>query len=41
MGRGIKRTTRAREIIDCTGDSDVVRILGLGVLQDQARQPGA
>ncbi len=41
MGRGIRRTTRAREIIDCTGDSDVVRILGLGVLRAPARQPGA
>lgn len=41
MGRGIKRTTRAREMIDCTGDSDVLRILGLGTLRDQTRQPGA
>jgi flavin-dependent dehydrogenase len=39
-GRGIKRITRAKEIIDCTGDSDVVRILGLGVLHDKVRQPG-
>jgi len=41
MGRGIQRVTRAREIIDCTGDSDVVRILGLGVLRDDVRQPGS
>jgi hypothetical protein len=41
LGRGIKRITKAKEIIDCTGDSDVVRILGLGVLRDKARQPGA
>jgi hypothetical protein len=40
LGRGIKRITRAKEIIDCTGDSDVVRILGLGVLRDDVRQPG-
>jgi len=40
LGRGIKRITKAREIIDCTGDSDVVRILGLGVLYDEVRQPG-
>jgi hypothetical protein len=39
-GRGIQRITRAKEIIDCTGDSDVVRILGLGVLHDKVRQPG-
>jgi len=41
LGRGIKRVTKAKEIIDCTGDSDVVRILGLGVLRDKVRQPGA
>jgi hypothetical protein len=40
LGRGIKRITKAKEIIDCTGDSDVVRILGLGVLHDEGRQPG-
>ncbi len=40
LGRGIRRITRAREIIDCTGDSDVVRILGLGVLHSKIRQPG-
>jgi hypothetical protein len=39
-GRGVTRITRAREIIDCTGDSDVVRSLGLGVLRDEVRQPG-
>ena len=41
LGRGIQRTTVAREIIDCTGDSDVVRALGLEVLYDEVRQPGA
>jgi len=41
LGRGIKRITKAKEIIDCTGDFDVVRILGLGVLRDKVRQPGA
>ena len=41
LGRGIRRITTAREIIDCTGDCDVVRILGLGVLRDDVRQPGA
>jgi len=40
LGRGIKRLTRAREIIDCTGDSDVLRILGLDVLHSKVRQPG-
>lgn len=41
LGRGIRRITTAREIIDCTGDSDVVRALGLEVMYDQVRQPGA
>ena len=40
FGRGIRRITRVREIIDCTGDCDVVRCLGLGVLRDEIRQPG-
>jgi hypothetical protein len=39
-GRGVTRITVAKEIIDCTGDADVVRILGLGVLRDEVRQPG-
>ena len=41
LGRGINRITKAKEIIDCTGDCDVVRMLGLGVLRDEVRQPGA
>ncbi len=40
LGRGIRRVSRVREIIDCTGDCDVVRCLGLGVLRDDVRQPG-
>ncbi len=40
IGRGIRRITRAREIIDCTGDCDVVRILGMATLLDKKRQPG-
>lgn len=40
LGRGTKRITRAKEIIDCTGNADVVRILGLPVLRDEVRQPG-
>lgn len=40
LGRGIERITRAKEIIDCTGDADVVRILGLKVFRDEVRQPG-
>jgi hypothetical protein len=41
LGRGIRRITTTREIVDCTGDCDVVRILGLGVLRDEVRQPGS
>ncbi|MCG6912139.1 MAG: FAD-dependent oxidoreductase, partial [Deltaproteobacteria bacterium] len=41
LGRGIRRITRAREIIDCSGDADVVRILGLGVERARRPQPGA
>ncbi len=41
MGRGIQRTTRTREIIDCTGDCDVIRLLNLPVIRDDVRQPGA
>jgi hypothetical protein len=41
FGRGIQRITKAKEIIDCSGDSDVVRLLGLEVLKSAASQPGA
>ena len=40
FGRGIRRVTKAKEIIDCSGDSDVVRILGLKVLKSKVPQPG-
>ena len=41
FGRGIQRITKAKEIIDCSGDADVVRLLGLEVLKSAASQPGA
>jgi len=41
FGRGIQRITRAKEIIDCSGDADVVRLLGLPVLKTKVSQPGA
>jgi hypothetical protein len=41
LGRGIQRITKTKEIIDCTGDADVVRLLGLKVLKSQVSQPGA
>jgi hypothetical protein len=40
VGRGIERVTTAREIIDSTGDADVVRLLDLPTLRDDVRQPG-
>jgi hypothetical protein len=40
-GRGIQRTTKAREIVDCTGDADIVRMLDLEILKPRASQPGA
>lgn len=39
-GRGIRRTTEAREIIDASGDADGARALGLEVEKAPARQPG-
>ncbi len=41
LGRGIQRITKVKEIIDCTGDADIVRMLGLKVLKPQKPQPGA
>jgi 2-polyprenyl-6-methoxyphenol hydroxylase-like FAD-dependent oxidoreductase len=41
MGRGLRRITKAKEIIDCTGDADIVRILRLNVLRSATVQPGA
>jgi len=41
LGRGIQRVTKAKEIIDCTGDADIVRLLGLDVLKSKVSQPGA
>ncbi len=41
FGRGIQRTTKAREIIDCSGDADIVRMLELKVLEPRVSQPGA
>jgi len=40
LGRGVKRITKTKEIIDCSGDSDVVRMLDLKVLKSKVSQPG-
>ncbi len=39
-GKNVKRIIRAREIIDCTGDADIVGMLGLERLKGEKRQPG-
>ena len=39
--RGIKRISTTKELIDCTGDADVCRALGLAVTKSPGRQPGA
>jgi hypothetical protein len=41
FGRGVQRITKAKEIVDCTGDADIVRLLGLKVLKSRVSQPGA
>ncbi|MCG9625488.1 FAD-dependent oxidoreductase [Vibrio mediterranei] len=38
--RGIKRITKCREVVDCSGDADVTRALGLAVDKSPKRQPG-
>jgi hypothetical protein len=38
--RGIKRVTKVKELIDCSGDADVCRSLGLDVEKSSVRQPG-
>lgn len=39
-GKGLTRQIAAREIVDCTGDADVVGMLGLGRERGEDRQPG-
>jgi hypothetical protein len=40
VGKGLRRTVIAREVIDCTGDADLVGMLGLPRLRGDVRQPG-
>jgi hypothetical protein len=40
VGKGLRRTIVAREVIDCTGDADLVGMLGLARLRGDVRQPG-
>ena len=40
VGKGLRRTVTAREVVDCTGDADVIGLLGLPRLRGDTRQPG-
>jgi hypothetical protein len=40
VGKGLRRTITASEVIDCTGDADIVGMLGLPRLRGDVRQPG-
>ncbi|MDD3704334.1 MAG: FAD-dependent oxidoreductase [Victivallaceae bacterium] len=40
VGKNIERTIRAKEIIDCTGDADIVGMLNLPRQRGETRQPG-
>jgi hypothetical protein len=40
VGKGLRRTITASEVVDCTGDADLVGTLGLPRLRGDVRQPG-
>lgn len=40
VGKGLRRTIVAKEVIDCTGDADVVGLLGYPRERGETRQPG-
>ena len=40
VGKGLRRAITAAEVIDCTGDADIVGMLGLPRLRGDVRQPG-
>ncbi|NLF38328.1 FAD-dependent oxidoreductase [bacterium] len=39
-GKGVRRETVAKQIVDCTGDADLVGLLGLAREKSDERQPG-
>ena len=41
VGRGVSRRIAAKEIVDCSGNADVVGLLGLERERAEIRQPGA
>ncbi|NLB96207.1 MAG: FAD-dependent oxidoreductase [Armatimonadetes bacterium] len=40
VGKGVRREVLAREVIDCSGDADVVGLLGFERVKGEVRQPG-
>lgn len=40
VGKGLERKVKAKELIDCTGDADIVGMLGLAREKAETRQPG-
>ena len=40
VGKGLRRTIRCRQLIDCTGGADVVGMIGLPRLREAETQPG-
>lgn len=39
-GKGVRRTVRCRQLVDCTGGADVVGMLGFARLREDEIQPG-
>lgn len=40
VGKNLSRVVHAKEIVDCTGDADLVGMLGLARVRGERRQPG-
>jgi hypothetical protein len=40
VGKGLRRTVTAKEVVDCTGDADVLGMLNLPREKSDVRQPG-
>ena len=40
VGKGVRHQITARQIVDCTGDADVVRMAGYTCLREEETQPG-
>jgi glycine/D-amino acid oxidase-like deaminating enzyme len=40
VGKGVRRQIKARQVIDCTGDADIVRMAGYPCVREAETQPG-